>query len=186
MRALLAAFAVLAAISLVPQPSFAEGDIEKFFGSYVGSGVAERDDGSSEQRDMDVVISPVRDGFRLSWITVIRDEAGNRTGAGVKRRAVEEEFVLSEDMPGIYISAPEGGLFDTAELANPLGGDPFRWASLRDDTLTVYSAGINEDGGTEMQIYRRTLTADGLDVGFVRLADEHVKVKVDGALRRTE
>ena len=92
----------------------------------------------------------------------------------------------SPDQPGVYISAPEGGLFSTAELANPMAGDPFRWASLRDGTLTIYSAGIDENGGSELQIYYRTLTNDGLDVSFVRLADEIAKIRVTGDLRRVD
>ncbi len=161
--------------------------IDEFFGTYVGGGVAQRDDGTTEQRDMDVSIKAYKNnGFTLSWITVVRDEVGGRTGAGVKRRSVEEDFVPSPEMPGIFVSAPEGGLFSQAELANPLSGDPFRWASLRGNTLAVYSAGINPNGGTELQIYERTLTAEGLDVSFVRLADEDVKVRVDGSLIRAD
>ena len=73
-----------------------------------------------------------------------------------------------------------------AELANPLAGDPFRWASFGNGTLTVYSAGIDEYGRSELQIYHRTLTETGLDVTFVRLADEDIKVQVTGTLRRVD
>ncbi len=187
MRALCALTLVVIVAGSIPGRALAEATIDNFFGTYVGSGLAKRDDGSTEERDMDVAISPYKqNGFTLSWITVIRDEAGTRTGPDVKRRAVEEDFISSPDQPGVYISAPEGGLFSATELANPLVGDPFRWASLRDGTLTVYSAGIDERGGSEIQIYHRTLTDDGLDVSFVRLADEDVKVRVTGALRRAD
>ena len=98
----------------------------------------------------------------------------------------QEDFVPAHKLPGVCISAPEGGLFSTAELANPMADDPFRWAFARNVTLTVYSAGINEHGGSEQQIYHRTLTEDGLDVTFVRLADEDVKIRVVGVLRRTD
>ena len=184
---LLTALVFLLVVGVGPAGAQTGAVLDDFFGSYVGGGLAERDDGSTEERDMDVSIKSYKNnGFTLSWITVVRDEEGGRTGPGVKRRSVEEDFVPSPDMPGIFVSAPEGGLFSHAELANPLSGDPFRWASLRDNTLAVYSAGINEDGGTELQIYERTLTEEGLDVSFVRLADEHVKVRVDGSLIRAE
>ena len=187
LRALLGLTFVVVVAGSIPGQVLAETTLDDFFGNYVGGGVAERDDGSTEERDMDVAISSYKqNGFTLSWITVIRDEAGTRTGPNVKRRAVQEDFVPSPDLPGVYISAPEGGLFSTAELANPMAGDPFRWAFVRNGTLTVYSAGINEYGGSELQIYHRTLTEDGLDVTFVRLADEDVKIRVVGVLRWTD
>lgn len=187
MRALFALLLAIAVAGSIPGQALAEAVLDDFFGNYVGGGLAERDDGSTEERDMDVAIAPYKqNGFTLSWVTVVRDEAGTRTGPGVKRRAVEEDFVPSPDQPGVYISAPEGGLFSTTELANPMAGDPFRWASLRNGALTVYSAGISEDGGSELQIYYRTLTEDGLDVSFVRLADEIAKIRVTGTLVKVE
>ena len=61
-----------------------------------------------------------------------------------------------------------------------------RWATIDGDTLTVYSLGITDDGRSEMQIFHRTLTENGMDVSFIRLEDENIKVRVVGQLVRTD
>ena len=168
-------------------PAWAQAGVDRFFGDYVGSGVAEREgtDGT-EQRDMDVSVESYKDnGFTLKWITVVRGGDGERTGGDVRRREIEESFLPSEENPNLYILAPKGGLFSKAELPNPLEGDPMRWATLEGDTLSVYSLGITGAGRSEMQIYHRTLTENGMDVSFLRLEDETVELRVVGELVRT-
>ena len=181
-------FLVLVLGLTVSSAGWAQNGIDQFFGSYVGSGVAEREgDAGTEQRDMDVTLKSYKsDGFTLKWITVVRGGQGERTGTGVRRREIEENFLLSEENPNLYILAPKGGLFKKAELPNPLEGDPMRWATIDGDTLTVYSLGITDDGRSEMQIFHRTLTENGMDVSFIRLEDENIKVRVVGQLVRTD
>ena len=88
MGALLVLTLVVVVAGSIPSQAHAEATLDDFFGNYVGGGLAERDDGSSEERDMDIAIVPYKqNGFTLNWITVIRDEAGTRTGPDVKRRA---------------------------------------------------------------------------------------------------
>ena len=168
--------------------AWAQGSVERFLGAYVGSGVAERNGGvDTEQRDMDVTLQPYKDGgFTLKWITVVRSSEGQRTGSGVRRREIEESFLPSEDNPNLYILAPRGSLFQKAELPNPLKGEPMRWATVEDETLSVYSLGITADGRSEMQIYHRTLTENGMDVSFLRLEDENIELRVVGELVRTD
>lgn len=172
----------------ISSAGWAQSGVERFLGSYVGSGVAERNGSvESEQRDMDVTLRPYKgDGFTLKWITVVRSVEGERTGTGVRRREIEESFLPSEDNPNLFILAPRGSLFEKAELPNPLEGEPMRWATVEDDTLSVYSLGITEDGRSEMQIYHRTLTENGMDVSFLRLEDENVELRVVGELVRTD
>ncbi|MEK9662942.1 MAG: hypothetical protein VW644_14640, partial [Alphaproteobacteria bacterium] len=133
----------------------ANDDMAKFFGSYVGSGMAERlDKGTKEQRDLDVTIERYKDkGFTVKWITVMRGADGERTGEGVKRRAIEENFIPYADRKGVFIDAPSGGLFSKAELPNPLKGEPMRWAAIDGDTLSVYSMAISDSGASELQVY---------------------------------
>ena len=56
---------------------------EKFYGSYVGSGTAQRvADNITEQRDLDVTVEEFKNGgFTVKWITVVRGPDGGRTGA---------------------------------------------------------------------------------------------------------
>lgn len=164
----------------------AEETVEKFFGSYVGSGKAERlGTNVRETRDLDVTIERFKDdGFTLKWITVIRGEDGGRTGPDVKRREVEENFVPVEDKENVFVLSPKGGLFQKSELPNPLHGDAVRWAAVEGNAMTVYSLAISENGGSELQVYRRSLTKKGMDITFLRLQDEAVKIRMSGELVR--
>lgn len=183
-RTLLAAACILAVGSMAAR---ADENIEKFFGSYVGSGNAERlGKTARETRDLDVTVKRFKDdGFTLKWITVIRSENGGRIGADVKRREVEENFVPVEDKENIFVLSPKGGLFQKSEPPNPLHGDAIRWASIDGNAMIVYSLAISENGGSELQVYRRTLTEKGMNISFVRLQDEEVRVRMSGELVRT-
>lgn len=182
--------ALAASVLLVFAASGAQANelIEKFYGSYVGSGSAQvLDAGETEERDLDVTIESFKDdGFTLKWITVVRGANGARTSDDVKRREVEENFVPVEDKENVFIIAPEGGLFQKSELPNPLLGEAVRWAAIKGNDMTVYSLAINQAGGSELQVYRRSLTEKGMDITFMRLQDEEVKVRMSGTLVRTQ
>lgn len=163
----------------VSDPAWAEEGIERFFGSYAGSGTAERADGSRETRELSMTLERYKDdGFKIDWTTVARDGKEDVD-------TVVDEFLPVEGSPGVYILAPTEVFFGKDKLPNPLEGEPMRWASIKDDTLTVYSLGITEDGGSEMQIFRRTLTEEGMDITFVGLDDGEVQVRASGTLTRT-
>jgi hypothetical protein len=181
------AAAVVLAVVLAPlHGAHANDAVEKFYGSYVGSGTAEV--GSKTQiRDLDVTIESYKDeGFTLKWITVVRGAEGARTGDDVKRREVSENFIPIEDKENVFVLAPKGGLFQKSDLPNPLLGDAVRWAALEGDDMTVYSLAISDTGGSELQVYRRSLTSKGIDITFMRLQDEQVKVRMSGTMVRTK
>ena len=52
--------------------------------------------------------------------------------------------------------------------------------------MTVYSLAINATGGSELQVYRRSLIDKGMSIRFLRLQDEEVKVRMSGELVRTQ
>lgn len=187
-RTLFAAAAFLASGTLLAGGADADETIEKFFGNYVGSGNATIADGDRrEVRDLDVTVKRFKnEGFTLKWITVIRDENGGRTGADVKRREVEENFIPVEDKENVFVLSPKGGLFQKSELPNPLRGDAVRWAAIEDNSMIVYSMAISASGGSELQVYRRSLTDKGMAISFMRLQDEDVKVRMSGDLVRTK
>ena len=141
----------------------------------------------TEQRDLDVTIEPYKKGgFTIKWITVVRGADGQRVDDDVKRREVEENFIPLEDKENVYILAPKGGLFQKAELPNPLRGEPMRWATIENGAMTIYSMAITNAGGAELQVYRRTLTDKGIDISFLRMHDEKVVVHMEGTLVRTK
>ena len=104
----------------------------------------------------------------------------------MKRREVEESFIPLEDKEDVYVLAPKGGLFQKAELPNPLRGEPMRWATVENGAMTVYSMAIGDNGGSELHVYRRTLTEKGMDISFLRMRDEIVEVQMEGKLVRTK
>ena len=179
--------ALVVMLSVAAGPAAGQ-ELERFFGSYVGSGAAVNiSDGSTDVRDLDVTIESYKnEGFTLRWITVIREGDADRTDPNVRRRAEEENFLPSEELDNVYVIAPKGSLFEKAELPNPLRGEAMRWASIDGDRLTVHSLGIIETGGVESQIFHRTLTDSGMDVSFVRMQDDEVLLRVTGELVRAE
>ncbi|MGB0570531.1 MAG: hypothetical protein ACPGQM_00465 [Alphaproteobacteria bacterium] len=138
-RTLLAKTVFLAASLVLTGNAHANEAVEKFFGNYVEAGNAVNlNSEHRETRDLDVTVERFKnEGFILKWITVIRDENGGRTGADVKRREVEENFIPVEDKENVFILSPEGGLFQKSELPNPLRGDAVRWAAIDGDAMTV-------------------------------------------------
>tara|TARA_R110002110_G_scaffold376568_2_gene586798 strand:+ start:306699 stop:307283 length:585 start_codon:yes stop_codon:yes gene_type:complete len=187
-RTLRAASVFLAAGIILAGGAHADETIEKFFGNYVGLGNATIAEGDRrEVRDLDVTVERFKnEGFTLKWITVIRDENGGRTGADVKRREVEENFIPVEDKENVFVLSPKGGLFQKSELPNPLRGEAVRWASIDGNAMVVYSMAISASGGAELQVYRRSLTDKGMAISFMRLQDEDVKVRMSGDLVRTK
>ncbi|NNE84878.1 MAG: hypothetical protein HKN28_13010 [Alphaproteobacteria bacterium] len=179
---------VATALTLSAGTALASEAAEKFYGSFVGQGTAERiREKVTEQRDLDVTVEAFKNGgFTIKWITVVRGSDGARVGDDVKRREVIENFIPLEDKQDVYVLAPKGGLFKKAELPNPLLGEPMRWATVENGAMTIYSMAIADNGGSELQVYRRTLTDKGMDISFLRMQDETVELRMEGTLVRTQ
>ena len=187
LRSIVAVIALTAALPIGLGGALA-ADLERFYGTYVGSGAAEQlFANTTDQRDLDVTVEPYKEnGFSIKWITVTRGADGQRTDDGVKRNEIEEDFVPFEDRPNVFVLDARGGLFQKSELPNPLRGEPMRWAKVDGDEMTVFSMAIRDDGGAELQIYRRRLTERGMDVSFLRMHDDALEVRMQGSLVRTE
>ncbi|WP_232281841.1 hypothetical protein [Roseobacter sp. SK209-2-6] len=57
-------------------------------------------------------------------------------------------------------------LFGHEVQLDPMKGEPYVWARIEGDTLTVFSMFIYENGDYEMQQYDRSLSAEGLDLDY--------------------
>ena len=150
--------------------------IEEFYGAYEGTTVVDAED-EIEKRDLSVVIGARERGFFVQWTTTI--ERGGRR----KKKEYTIDFVPT-DRDGVFGSAMRSNMFGQQVPLDPMAGDPYVWARLVDDTLTVYALHIANAGGYEMQVYERTLTADGLDLEFNRFRDGVAQRTVTGALTR--
>ena len=137
--------------------------IAAFFGNWKGSAIS-----TSElsiyfrltERDLDVTIRGAGGGFRVDWTTVQRQK-GDPNQPDVRRKSSSLAFVPSR-RPGIWREASSGDVLDGGTLS---------WARVKGNTLTVHRFVIDDQGGFEIQVYKRTLSGLGMDLEFVRIKD---------------
>ena len=156
-------------------------EIEDFYGDYVGEALTE-EFGNEVKRDLSVSIQPLRkgDGFSVKWKTVIFKTDGRR-----KTQAYNISFSQT-DRPHIYASAMKRNVFGGKVPLNPLQGDPFVWARIKGDTLTVFALLIDDEGEYQMQIYDRTLNDHGLWLEFRRRQEDEETRRISTQLKRTD
>ena len=135
-------------------------DIGDFVGRYSGSAEVLMSDGTKDQRDLSIVIAETYKGFQVQWSTVTEKEDGRRS-----EKSYAVEFIPS-DRSGIYAAAMQRNVFGHEVQKDPMKGQPYVWARLTGDTLTVFSMFIHHNGDYEMQQYDRRLTENGLSLVF--------------------
>ncbi|MGI9433324.1 MAG: hypothetical protein ACR2Q4_00570 [Geminicoccaceae bacterium] len=167
-------------------PSVQAEDLSRFVGSYVGRAIVEHlESGQEKIRDIDIVVAPYgSEGLRIDWITVGLVD-GRRDVPGVKRWSQTALFEPSEDR-NFMVEVGESSLFEERGDMEVVKGDPVRWARIDDDTLHACSFVVLEDGRYELQIYRRTLTEEGIDIHFERVVDGTVVRRVSGSTVRAD
>ncbi len=145
-------------------PAGAAGDlpIAAFAGQYLGKGLARTPSEYFDltTRDLGVTITVRGQGFTVTWTTVIRDR-GDPDNPTAKRKSATLDFVASG----------RAGVFRGAAPSDPMSGQPYAWARIKGQTLTVHSLVITGDGSYEMHTYDRTLTPFGMDLKFTRVSD---------------
>lgn len=151
---------ILALFLLLAQGAVAH-EISDFYGRYTGAVEVLHSDGTVEARDVSVEISEVRYGFQVRWSAVTERVDGSR-----KEKSYEVDFRTS-DRRGIYAAAMQRNVFGHEVQQDPMKGQPYVWARLTGDTLTVFSMFIDENGDYEMQQYDRSLTEQGLKLAFM-------------------
>ena len=153
-------------------------ELKSFYGTYVGQSDPVPG-GERLKRDLGVSIVPTDDnGFRLTWTTARHKRDGRR-----KEHEITIEFVPIR-REGLYSSAMRRNKFGHRIPLDPLKGDPYVWARVLDKTLTVHAMIITEDGGYEMQVYKRTLFDSGINLRFDRVRDGITLRSITGTLRR--
>lgn len=151
-------FAATAVFALAQRASAHE--ISEFYGRYSGSVEVSYADGDVDPRDMSVEISQTRNGFRVRWSSTTEKNDGRR-----KEKTYAIEFSAS-DRDGIYAAAMQRNVFGHEVQHDPMKGQPFVWARISGETLTVFSMFIHQNGDYEMQQYDRSLTKNGLHLVF--------------------
>ncbi len=164
-------------VAMLPMALHA-ASIDPFVGSYHGTTI-EHAEGELQARDLDVVIQKTERGFTVDWATVIHKADGRE-----KNVSLNVEFFTTE-RPDIYGSAMRSGLFGKRIPNDPLKGEPFFWARIVDASLIIHALYITDEGGYEMQVYKRTLDDDGnMDLVFRRFRDGQQIRDVTGELER--
>lgn len=162
--------------ALLPAISWA-ADIDRFVGNYSGE-TEFVFDGQSEHRDLSVTIVPTDKGFSVEW-TSVSTKSDGRT----KEKSYVVEFAPS-DRAHIFGAATKTNVFGKKVPLNPLAGEPYVWARIVDDTFTVFSLFINEEGEYEMQEYHRTLADGGLELLFRSVSPGGPEKVIEGFLKR--
>ncbi len=162
-----------AAILILVTTSIAEAgtSIDEFFGAYEGSGF--------------VIDSGVQQGISSERQFVLEIVPFEGEGFTIKSATTEKvPSVPNPDlMPKVWASVmsfrptDEIGVYDFAERGDVLTGGTLSWARISGDLLVVYRMEIDDEGIPELQIFRRTLTATGLELTFT--------AHRDGVTRRT-
>lgn len=169
------AIVVCATMALAAMAEAAAPEVEAFFGEYEGEAATDND-GELRKRDLRVEILPHENGFTVNWISVTK-----RPNGKLKRKAYSIDFHPTR-RDNIYRSGERKDLFGNAVPLDPMKGDPYVWARVHEDTLTVYALHVLEDGGYEMQTYARTRIPEGLELKYSRVRDGEILRTVNGTL----
>jgi hypothetical protein len=169
------ALLVCTTMALAATAEAAHPGIEAFYGEYEGEAVMDYH-GELRKRDLRVKISPIKKGFTVNWVSVTR-----RANGKLKRKEYSIDFHPTRRQ-SIYRSGERKDLFGNHVPLDPMQGDPYVWARVDKDTLTVYALHVLEDGGYEMQTYARTRIPEGLDLKYSRVRDGEILRTVTGIL----
>ena len=164
------------ALILAGSPLRAAG-IDDFVGTYAGSAEFDTTSGT-QKRDMSATIEREKKGFSVTWTSVTTKSDGR-----TKEKSYTIGFVPS-DRENIFSSAMKTNVFGKQVPLDPLKGEPFVWARLNGDTLSVFSLFINETGEYEMQEYHRTLAEGGLELLFKRIQNGVAEREIQTFLER--
>ena len=156
----------------------AQADITRFVGEYSGSAQVTSSDGRRTPRDMSVEISQTEEGFRVRWTSVTL-----RSGGARKEKSYAIDFVPS-DRGSVFAAAMRKNVFGHEVPLNPMKGEPYVWARITGDTLTVFSLFVDADGGYSMQQYDRTLAEGGLDLRFQTIRGGEIERAVETFLTK--
>ena len=151
-------------------------DYDGFIGSYEGKYISPK--GEKYNRDLSVDIEEVDDGFNITWKTVTFK----------KDKAKEKEYsidFLETDRDHIYEAAQKKNLFGGRDPLDPMKGEPYAWARIDGNKLTVFVLIVTDDGGYEMQTFDRILTSDSnLEVKFSRIRNGEAFKAIETTLTR--
>ncbi len=170
---------VLLFSALLFQPLTAKaGDIiDPFIGEYEGRVKFTEADRTIE-RDLGVQISKTKKGFNIKWKSTTR-----KINEKLKTKEYTIDF-LPTTRGHVFAAAMKTNVFGGKVPLDPMKGDPYVWSRITGDTLTLFALLVRDDGGYELQVYDRTLVADGLQLKYSRIRDGQPLRTIETLLRR--
>jgi len=160
----------------------ADDRLSEFYGTFKGAAESVNG-GELSERELTVVIKPWEDdkGFTIEWTTQIY-----RSNGKDKYTDMAINFYPSQ-RPNIYLSALRTDIFGKAVPLDPGEEDqPYVWAGMKGNTLTVSALYITEGGGHELQVYERSSIEEGLLLQFERLSNGEKVAEISALLNRVE
>ena len=151
-----------------------ESAINRFLGHYQG----ETKVTDTRSRNLEVDIKPIDEGFNVSWKTITHESDGSG-----KTKSYSIDFINS-DREGIYGSAMKANLFGGQQALDPIKGEPYFWAKISGDNLTIFGMLITADGDYEIQRYERILQGEELVLNYSLIRNEQVLKTVNATLTR--
>ncbi|KIN64617.1 hypothetical protein Z946_3509 [Sulfitobacter noctilucicola] len=147
-------------------------DISAFVGTYTGSAEIIGNDGSPAKRDMSVSIAEDDDGFVVQWSTATTGGDGDR-----KVKSYRIQFAPTE-RDEVFSARMQRNVFGKEVPLDPMKGEPYVWARILNDTLTVYSLFVTSEGGYEIQQFDRTLSEGGLELEYQAVSNGNIGRRV--------
>lgn len=166
------------AVAIAVLASAAQAQVERFVGTYSGSADVLSADGSLNPRDMSVEIEDLKKGFRVSWTSTTYRKDGS-----AKEKSYSIEFTDS-DRDNVFAAAMRRNVFGHSVQMDPMKGEPYVWARLEGDTLSVYSIYVTDAGGYEIQQFDRTLADGGLTLDFKNVRNGEIQRTVTTFLKK--
>ena len=142
-------------------------DFSPFLGSFEGQARIVGEDQNTPPRDVTVEIEKHKKGFTISWATTKTSTSGKK-----KKKEYSIDF-LPTDRKGIYAAGQKVNVFGGRKPLDPLKGDPYLWARIRDNQLTIVGLLILDTGVFELFSYHRTLLDQGntMDLHYHRIKE---------------
>jgi len=155
-----------------------QADVSRFVGNYTGEAGIISSDGTVRPRDMSVEITETKQGFRVTWTSITYRADGTS-----KTKTYTIDFQPSQ-REGIYAAAQERNVFGHEVQLDPMKGEPYVWGRIIDDTLSVFSMFVSDDGGYEIQQFDRTLADGGLELDYQAVVNGMVQRSVSTFLTK--
>ena len=75
--------------------------------------------------------------------------------------------------------------FGNAVPLDPMKGDPYVWARIQGQSLTLYALTVTEHGGYDLQVFDRKLVPGGMELKYSRVVDGQAQRAITGRLKKT-